>query len=88
MTLNLENITIDRDDLIHIVEQSYDEINAQNEKDVLQRFIQLFFDKCGLNPWREDQLTFHKHLDELSEEGIYKSLLSKNNEGNTLGSGF
>ena len=70
------------------MEQSYDEINAQNEKDVLQRFIQLSFDKCGLNLWREDQLLFHKHLDELSEEGIYKSLLSKNNEGNTLGSGF
>jgi len=70
------------------VDQSYDEINAQNEKDVLQRFIQLSFDKCGLNPWREYQLPFHKHLDELSEEGIYKSLLSKNNEGNTLGSGF
>ena len=70
------------------MDQYYDEINAQNEKDVLQRFIQLSFDKCGLNPWREDQLPFHKHLDELSEEGIYKSLLSKNNEGNTLGSGF
>ena len=70
------------------MEQSYDEINAQNEKDVLQRFIQSSFDKCGLNPWREDQLPFHKKLDELSEEGMNESLLSNHNEGNTLGSGF
>ena len=63
-------VKISRETLVKFVENSTDDINRENRTD---RWIAASFDKCGLNPWRDDA-KFRAHLNRLNEDGIYKAL--------------
>jgi OTU-like cysteine protease/DDE superfamily endonuclease len=71
------NVSVSREELVKIVECAYKSINEHNRlagKDYIRRS----FEMCGLDPWVNDDHVFQQHLDRLSENGIYKSLLEKN----------
>ena len=63
-------ILIYRETLVEFIEDCFSEINREN---VLSQSIRKSFKKCGLNPNKDDS-HFLKHLDELSEDGMYKAL--------------
>jgi len=67
-------ITVSRKQLVDIVEESYRDINRENFKNP---YIRDSFELCGLNPWTDDVSKFREHLASLSENSIYKALLSK-----------
>jgi hypothetical protein len=69
-------IAVSREELVQIVEDAYYSVNVENSSG--NPYIRKAFDICGLNPWCTDLIEFHKHLDGLSENGIYMSLLEKN----------
>ena len=63
-------VKISRETLVNFVENSTDDINRENRTD---RWIATSFDKCGLNP-RRDDTKFLEHLNRLNEDGIYRAL--------------
>ena len=66
---------ISKEELVQIVEESYHEIYSRNKTD---QYIKNAFEMCGLNPWGKNQSAFQKHLDGLSENSIYRSLITCN----------
>ena len=76
-------VAVSREELVGIVEDAYHSINMANNTG--EKFIRNSFDMCGLNPWSNDLHAYHKYLESLSENGIYKSLLEKNFDRNISG---
>jgi hypothetical protein len=71
-----ELVMVSRKELVSIVEHAYKTIKNQNKSG--KTFIRDSFELCGLNPWVQSTEKFQQHLDRLSENGNYKSLLEKN----------
>ena len=71
-----------RDDLIKIVEEAfkiYNEGELDDSEDGRRhhfKSIERTFKKVGQNPWCDDNSEFERHLSELSEDAMYKALLS------------
>lgn len=67
-------ITVSWEQLVHIVENSYNKINQENFH---KPCIRNAFDIYDLNPWSADILKFQEHLESLSGNSIYRALLTK-----------
>ena len=65
-------LKITREQLVTFIESSVESINAQQKKTL---GIYKSFNICGLNPWVESMDDFHNHLDSLSNNALYKTLL-------------
>ena len=62
---------ITREQLVSFVESAFSEINMEQKS---KRTIADSFLQCGLDPFFPNQDAFTKHLDNLSEDGVYKAL--------------
>jgi len=72
-----DTLKIMRDDLTCWIEEAIEEINEKQAEDGF--YITKAFPKCGLDyrvdDWDQElPAAFKKHLDSLSEDGLYKSL--------------
>ena len=65
-------LKISREQLVEFVEQSFDEINAEQKRN---RSISRSFQICGLDPWSTDLREFKEHLDSLSTNRVYEALI-------------
>jgi hypothetical protein len=63
---------VPREDLVGMIESSFDEINNKNRQ---RRWIAAAFAQCGQDPWIEDQSKFHEHLTTLGENSIYQHMI-------------
>ena len=54
------------------VEKSFDEINADQKRN---RSISRSFQICGLDPWATNLDKFTEHLDSLSTNKVYETLI-------------
>ena len=65
-------LKVTREQLLTFIESSVESINAQQKKTL---GIYKSFTICGLNSWVESLDDFHNHLDSLSNNALYKTLL-------------
>ena len=71
-----DRVEVSREMLVQFIEETFNDINLKEKS---SRSIMKSFDLCGLNPFAETLQPFIDHLNSLSENKIYKSLMDNNN---------
>jgi hypothetical protein len=74
-------LTIPRENLVDMIEKTFDEINNQNTR---QRWISRTFEQCGQDPWSANLKQFEEHLCSLSENTVYSQMDKSNREHKLL----
>ena len=68
-----QTLKISREELTLMVETAFNKINDEQKR---KMSIYQSFKLCGLSPWDEELVEFKGHLDSLSTNSIYASLLN------------
>ena len=70
-------LTVSREDLVGMIETSFDEINLGNKP---RRWIAAAFATCGQDPWSANLDSFEKHLASLNENARYLNMLESTSQ--------
>ena len=70
-----DNITISREVLIDFISYSFDEANSKYK---VNKDLSRAFERCGLNPFCDDDGIFQKYLSSVDENRLYESFSSVN----------
>ena len=74
-----QKVEVPREQIISWIEQAVHEVDAGQRR--TRKNAEIFY-QCGLNPHDTDKIKFGAHLQSLSEDSIYNSLIEHQKETN------
>jgi len=66
-----QKVGVSRENLVDFLVKAFDKINFHNRRN---RYIAKVFRQCGLDPWAKNDKEFIEHLNNLTQNAVYKYL--------------